>query len=378
MFFKDIPGQEDIKNYLRTAVRAGKLPHALLFAGEAGRGTLPLVRALIAYQTCLQRTEEDSCGQCEACQKTHKLGHPDVHFTFPTVGSKLGSADLMEHWRDLLMMNPFADIQDWMMQADAEKGNLNINAKELQAMLQFSSLKSYQGKEKVLVVWFAEFLDTEGNRLLKLIEEPPEGMYIYLVTEDRSRILNTIQSRCQSLVIKPLLDDEMAAYLRKHKGVEEEMAAKMAFIADGDMNQALKLLDAGNDDLFLEFILWMRVCYKLAPKELMDKVSQYQNWTKQQLKNFLEVGLNALEQILLAGTLNQTQLRLSEEAQKPILNLAKLLELDQIFEIKELIEQSIRSVERNANRKILIARQSLMIHRVIHRAPELESRKLPF
>jgi DNA polymerase-3 subunit delta' len=228
------------------------------------------------------------------------------------------------------------------------------------------------------VIWFAEFLDTEGNRLLKLIEEPPEGMYIYLVTEDRSRILNTIQSRCQSLVIKPLLDDEMAAYLRKHKGVEEEMAAKMAFIADGDMNQALKLLDAGNDDLFLEFILWMRVCYKLAPKELMDKVSQYQNWTKQQLKNFLEVGLNALEQILLAGKLNQTQLRLSEEAQKPILNLAKLLELDQIFEIKELIEQSIRSVERNANRKILIARQSLMIHRVIHRAPELESRKLLF
>jgi hypothetical protein len=110
----------------------------------------------------------------------------------------------------------------------------------------------------------------------------------------------------------------------------------------------------------------------------MDKVSQYQNWTKQQLKNFLEVGLNALEQILLAGKLNQTQLRLSEEAQKPILNLAKLLELDQIFEIKELIEQSIRSVERNANRKILIARQSLMIHRVIHRAPELESRKLLF
>lgn len=378
MFFKDIPGQEGIKQYLRTAVQSGKMPHALLFAGAAGRGTLPLVRALISYQFCLQRTDEDSCGHCEACQKTHKLGHPDIHFSFPTVGSKVLSADLMEHWRDLMLLNPFADIQDWMMQADAEKGNLDLSAKELQAMLQFSSLKSYQGKDKVLVIWFAELLDTEGNRLLKLIEEPPEGMYIYLVTEDRSRILNTIKSRCQSLVVKPLQDEEIETHLRKHKSIEEEQAERIAFVADGDMNQALKLLEAGNDDLFLEFILWMRVCYKLSPKELMDKVGQYQNWTKQQLKNFLEVGLNALEQILLARTMQQQELRLSEQAQKPILNLAKLLDLDQIFEIKEILEQSIRTVERNANRRILVARQSLMVHRVIHKAPELESRKLPF
>lgn len=88
MLFSDIIGQEDIKKKLIQSVRENRIPHAQLFLGPEGSGTLALALAYSQYINCKNRTEHDSCGICPSCIKYSKLTHPDLHFIFPTATNK--------------------------------------------------------------------------------------------------------------------------------------------------------------------------------------------------------------------------------------------------------------------------------------------------
>ena len=90
MYFKDIIGQETVKQRLRLEVREGRVPHAQLFAGPEGTGALPLAIAYARFLLCTRRGEEDACGTCPSCVKLNKLAHPALHFVFPVVKRKGG------------------------------------------------------------------------------------------------------------------------------------------------------------------------------------------------------------------------------------------------------------------------------------------------
>lgn len=274
----------------------------------------------------------------------------------------------MEAWRQLMLESPFASYQDWQQEATEDQKILNLNVKEIGEILEFSSLKSYEGGHKVLIIWMAEFLRKEGNRLLKLIEEPPPGMYIFLLTENEDQILNTIHSRCQNVLVKPLQEEEIAHFLREKHEVGAEKANKIAFQADGDVNTALSLLEDQQDDWFAEFVDWFRACYRLRPHDMYDKTIQFSKMNREEQKQFLEVGLTALESILLAKYSSEKTIRLSEDYIKPISNLANLLDFDQIEQLSDILTISIADIEQNINSKVLFMRQSVNIHRIMHRA----------
>ncbi|NBB89255.1 MAG: hypothetical protein GVX96_05665, partial [Bacteroidetes bacterium] len=240
MFFKQIPGNGAVKNQLQQAVHKEKLPHASLLLGAPGRAGLPLVRAIMAYIFCSKPQGSDSCGTCENCQKTHHLTHPDIHFTIPTIGSKSRSADLLQAWREMMQTNPYSSLTDWQNHIEAENKQFNINVLEVKDIIEFAGMKSYQGEEKFLVIWMADLLGQNGNRLLKMIEEPPSGMYIFLLAENRETILNTILSRCRMWVLDPFQDSEVQAYLESEFDTESPAAQSAAFQANGDLNAALK------------------------------------------------------------------------------------------------------------------------------------------
>ena len=206
MFFKDVIGQDTAKQQLIQEVREGRIPHAQLFCGPAGVGKLPLAMAYARYICCPNRTETDACGTCPSCVKWNKLVHPDVHFVFPIVKSAKGKKevcdDYIADWRHLVLSNPYFSLNHWLNEMGAENGQAIIYAKESDEITRKLSLKSSEGGYKVTIVWLPEKLhEVCANKLLKLLEEPPEKTIFLLVSEAPEMILSTILSPMVAPVI---------------------------------------------------------------------------------------------------------------------------------------------------------------------------------
>jgi len=228
MYFKDIPGKEAEKQFLLKNVKEDRLAHAQLFLGRTGSGQLSLALAYASYILCTNRKEKDSCGECSACLKSHKFIHPDVHFSFPVVKkdskkrNETTSNDFLKEWRSILEKNPYLDMQTWLHSLNLENGQGNINVKECVEIVKKLGLKTFESEYKVLIMWMPEYLRNEGNRLLKLIEEPPENTIIILVAEKQDAILNTILSRVQLLKVNPFSDGDIKQYLEEHLRVSSD------------------------------------------------------------------------------------------------------------------------------------------------------------
>jgi len=208
MQFQNVIGQFSAKHKLQNMMASGRMPHALLISAAEGFGGLPLAVALAQYINCENPTAQDSCGVCEACNKIKKLIHPDVFFTYPTVPQKSGdkpvSTDFIKQWRKAFSENPYLTYNQWLTQItdDNKQGNITVN--ECHEIIKRISLKNYEGKFKVQIIWMAELLREAGNALLKSIEEPPANTVFILVTEQPELILNTILSRTQMLRLPPI------------------------------------------------------------------------------------------------------------------------------------------------------------------------------
>ena len=194
MDFDIIPGQEALKSTVKQQIDAGRWPHASLMYGPKGAATLAFGLS-VARRLMVTGAREEI--RVNTGEKMDKLVHPDVHLVFPVQGDKSISDAFLKDWRGMVLQNPYMAISDWASVHATQRGNVNINVKECNNVIQKLSLKAFEGGNKVLVMWGAEFMGNNGNRLLKLLEEPPEKTYIILVAEDLERILPTIISRCQ-------------------------------------------------------------------------------------------------------------------------------------------------------------------------------------
>jgi len=201
MFFSDIPGKQIEKKYLIDNVNEDRLAHAQLFLGRPGAGQLALALAFASYVLCRDRQPDDSCGRCAACLKSHKVIHPDMHFAFPVIKKDgkqrkdVTSNDFLIPWRKIIHGNPYLDMNTWLHSLNVDNAQANINVKECVEIVKKLSLKTFESDHKILIMWMPEYLRNEGNRLLKLIEEPPDETLIILVAERQEEILNTILSR---------------------------------------------------------------------------------------------------------------------------------------------------------------------------------------
>jgi len=218
-------GQEKVKQSLTQLVDAARIPHAMLFLGPAGSGKLAMAIALAQYILCEQKAGGESCGVCRQCLKASKLVHPDLHFSYPFIGSKLTSLEYITQWRSAILDNPYLEVNQWLQLIGAENKQGNINKDECLRIIKQLSLKSFESDYKILILWLPEYLQKEGNRLLKLIEEPPEKTIFILVAEAQERILNTILSRCQIVKFNALSDELIINGLVGKKTISEEQAA---------------------------------------------------------------------------------------------------------------------------------------------------------
>ncbi|MEM9918550.1 MAG: hypothetical protein AAF990_10665 [Bacteroidota bacterium] len=365
MQFQQTIGQQLVKDQLRNMIQSGRLPHAQLFLGPTGCGKLSLALAFAQYLLCENRSEADSCGKCPACIKAAAMIHPDIHFSFPVVGTKMTSNNFLGNWRTAVGENPYVDINQWMQAIGAENKQGNLNKEECLNIIRKLSLKTFESTHKVLILWMPEYLGKEGNRLLKLIEEPPENTVFLLVAEDSERILNTILSRCQIVKINQLGDEELINGLIHHKGLNREQALQIAPLADGNFNEALKLLVEKSDDNAQLFLEWMRKCYKGNGVELVGWVDKFAKIGRENQKHFLRYALHFMREYLLLKMNVKDQVRLRPDELKTARNLIKVIEFEQIEALSALFNDCSFYVERNANPKILFLDASIRLHKIL-------------
>ena len=365
MQFNTVIGQQAAKAQLRRMADSERIPHALLLLGAPGSGDLALAVAFAQYVLCQKKQDGDACGQCSQCSKVEKLVHPDLHFSFPTVGANVTSDAHMADWRLALAENPYLDVNQWLQRIGAENKQGNINKEECVGIIRKLSLKAFEGSFKILVMWLPEYLGKEGNRLLKLIEEPPDDTLILLVAQNQELILNTILSRCQLVKASRLSDEEVEACLVTLKGISSEKACSIAHLAAGNFNEALNIAAQplkDNSNLFLD---WLRKCYQGNGVEMAAWTETFADLGRENQKQFLQYALHFMREYLHLKTTGNDQVRLLPEELKTAQNLSKIIGFGQIERIAKLFNDCSFHIERNANQKLLFLDASIQLNKIL-------------
>ena len=381
MLFQDILGQEHIKRYLTQSVDNGRIPHAQLFVGLEGVGTLPMAIAYAQYILCKNTNGENNNG-VDACNlKFNNLSHPDLHFAFPvTTSEKIKSHPIsnnyLDEWRQLLKEQPYGNLFDWyrLLGVDNKQGQIGVD--EAQEIVKVLSLKSYEGGYKVMIIWMAEKMNTAAaNKLLKLIEEPPSKTVFILIAEDEEQIISTIRSRCQVLHFPPLAEAVIKDALIKQFDLNEGVATKIAHQSNGNYNKACDLVYQDSEDIQFEtwFIFWIRSAFKAKGNKaaIHDLISWSEDIAKtgrETQKQFLNFCLDFFRQALLLNYNAQNLVYFEPKTESfKLENFAPYVHGANIMEISDELQDAIYHIERNGNPKIILTDLSIKLTRLLHK-----------
>lgn len=381
MLFSDILGQKHIKNHLTQSVDNGRIPHAQLFVGPEGSGTLPMAIAYAQYVLC-QNSNGENSGGIDACNlKFKNISHPDLHFAFPVttsdkVKSKPVSNFYLEEWRQLISQQPYGNLFDWykLLGVDNKQGQIGVD--EAQEIVRSLALKSYEGGYKVMLIWMADKLNiAAANKLLKLIEEPPNKTIFILITEDEDQIINTIKSRCQLLYFPPLAEEDIKNALVKNFSLEASVATKIAHQANGNYNKACDLVYQDSEDTQFEdwFIFWIRSAFKAKGNK--SAIHDLISWSEEIAKNgretqkqFLHYCLEFFRQAMLLNYNANELIYLETKSEKfKLENFAPYVHGNNVLEISDELQDAIYHIERNGNSKIILTDLSIKLTRLLHK-----------
>ena len=381
MLFSEILGQEHIKKHLTKSVDLGRIPHAQLFVGPEGSGTLPMAIAYAQYILCNNTNGENNSGN-EACNlKFNALSHPDLHFAFPvTTNDKVKkhpvSSHFLEEWRQLLDQQPYGNLFDWyrLLGVDNKQGQIGVD--EAHDIVKALALKSYEGGHKVMLIWMAEKMNIAcANKLLKLIEEPPEKTIFILIAEDEEQIISTIKSRCQALHFPPLAEAEISKGLMTQYDLSESDATKIAHQSNGNYNKACDLVYQDSEDLQFEewFVFWVRSAFKAkgnksAIHDLISWSEEIAKTGRETQKQFLNFCLDFFRQAMLLNYGAEDLVYLETKSSNfKLEKFAPFVHGANILDISNELQDAIYHIERNGNSKIILTDLSIKLTRLLHK-----------
>lgn len=381
MRFSEILGQDYIKSHLIHSAQAGRIPHAQLFVGPEGCGTLPMAIAYAQYILCQNPGNENQGGN-EACNvKFDTLSHPDLHFIYPTVTtegvkSKPKSADFVQEWREFLTAHPYAGLFNWYQTLGVQNKQGEIRVEDAQEILKSLALKSYEGGYKVMIVWMAEKLNiAASNKLLKILEEPMDKTLFVLIAENEEDIIQTIRSRCQVLQFNRLADQVIADELVARQNLDPRNASKIAHQAQGNYNKALQLLHEDGEDALFEkwFVDWVRGAFRAkgnaaAVGDLIGWSEQIAALGRETQKKFLHYCIDMFRQALLLNYQATSLVYMEPKIEKfKLENFAPFVNGNNINDIFKELSDAVYHIERNGNAKIVLTDLSIKLTRLIHK-----------
>ncbi len=368
MSFKNVIGQGAVKQSLTELVQHNRLSHALLFLGNEGSGALPLALAFTQYVVCENPTS-DACGVCPSCVKAQQLIHPDIHYSYPVIPKKPGdkpvSTDYVSEWREFISQYPYGNAYDWLQFIGAENKQGNITAQECADILRKLSLKSFESGYKILLLWMPEYLGNEGNKLLKLIEEPPANTLFLLVAENESLILPTILSRTQLVKIPVPETADIEKALVERAKVPAEQARQIAAISEGNYHEALQLIRHAEDDWQALLREWLNAILKTGPVAQVKWIDEISKAGRERQKQFLRYFSHLLEQAIRIRFMDADHLHIPDNERDVALRLNKIADIGRQKAIIEELDRAAYYIERNAHAKMLFHALTIRVYHII-------------
>ena len=374
MYFKDVIGHEHIIKKLISNINKKRISHAQLFWGQQGNGTLALALAYARYVQCRNKGDHDACGTCPSCLKFNKYEHPDLHFIFPSAPNKLhkekvSSKLFLPDWRKMISHTPYFEYFDWLEALGIENKQAIINAEDCNDIIRNLGLKAYESPYKIVVIYMIEKLSYQAApKLLKILEEPPDGTLFLLISDNKERIINTILSRTQILKVPQPGEEAIKKALTEKPGMDADTAGQIAFISGGVYTEALKLVKEGDEHLadFNSFREWMRLCYKNEGGNILKWVEKTAQYGREKQKSFCQYGLRIFRMCLLYNYNANELIRLGGEELDFLEKFSRFIHHKNAITIAEAFNEAIFHIERNANPKILFADLSFKLHRLMH------------
>tara|TARA_Y100001978_G_scaffold199645_1_gene214356 strand:+ start:1654 stop:2772 length:1119 start_codon:yes stop_codon:yes gene_type:complete len=372
MQFKDVIGQAKLKEKLIYGVRKKKISHAQLFLGDPGYGSLGLAMAFAQFILCENKTAEDSCGQCPSCRKINELQHPDLHFSFPTVQSvSKTSKPFYEDWRGQIKDSSYFSLFDWIKKIDSKERKPIISVDESYDIQRKLKLKSYEGGYKIMIIWMAEEMNTQcANKILKILEEPPNKTMFILLSKEEGKLLDTIISRCQILRVNRISEPDLKIHIEKDFQLNTEEADSIASYSEGNIIKAKEILNLDENDYSLKdhFIELMRSSYKKNVIDMMNWADQMAQTGKERQKIFLLYTSHMLRQSIIKNYAGNQNIKVSEDEFNFLDKFSPFINGKNIRDFMKSIDEAYYQLERNANAKILFTLLCFQSMRMLHKA----------
>ena len=396
MLFSQVVGQQQVKQHLLDMVQQNRLSHALLFLGTEGSGALPMALAFAQYISLLPssvkqpaeaslfgdpaspvplefpKTAEDADAFMQkqpGFSKAENYVHPDIHYSYPVIPKKSGdkpvSTDYAAEWREFIQQYPYGNVYDWLQFLDAENKQGNITAEECNDIIHKLSLKSFESPWKILVMWMPEYLGKEGNKLLKLIEEPPPDTLFILVAENEDAILPTIVSRCQLVKVSAIGSSAISEALIQRGKIDPQKAQQIGAIAQGDYREALHLLQDASEDWQSLLREWLNVTLKTGPTAQVKWVEEVSRLGREKQKQFLLYFMHLLQHSIRLRFNDGQAFNIAETEKDFAVRLNKIASVNHQRAIIEELNNAVYFIERNANAKILFHALTIKLYHVI-------------
>lgn len=376
MRFSEILGHDAQKKALVASVAMGRVPHAQLFVGPEGCGLLPMALAYAQYVFCNSKVSVGTEGDPGCHLRCDQLSHPDLHFVYPTtstdrVKSKPTSSAFLEEWRAFVKEQPYGSIFNWYQHLGVENKQGQIGVADAQELTSCLSLKSYEGGWKGVIIWGADKLNVSAaNKLLKLVEEPPEKTLILLLANHEEKVLETLRSRCQKTSFSPLPTQVITSGLVS-RGCHRETAQHLAHQANGNFNLALSLLKNTDSPFEDWFVRWVRTAFKArgnkgAVLELMAWSQQVAGTGRETQKQFLGYCIEMFRQALMTNYELKQLTHFTSKGNFELDRFAPFIHSGNIFLIIKALEDGCFHIERNGNAKMIFSELSLTLTKLIH------------
>lgn len=374
MRFKDIAGQQDIKNKLINSVKSGRISHAQLFLGPEGCGNLPMAIAFARYLSCINRGDSDSCGTCTSCIKYNKLIHPDLHFVFPVNTGKKDlnhppvSDDYIAEWREILLRDPYMAENQWYEYIGIENKQGFIGSEESHQIIRKLQLKSFESDHKIMIIWLPEKMNQySANKLLKIIEEPPEETYFIMVSESTQNMLPTILSRLQVVSFTRISDSDMKTALKEKYDLPDKSIDNLIHLSNGNYHKASEIIHSGEEmTFFLEkFIMLMRLAYQKNISGLVNLVDELHELGREKLKRFIHYSLKMVRENYIMNLKYEEMIYLTNEERDFSEKLHLFIHLKNVNDIYKLFNQASMDIESNAYARIVLLDIGLQLNEML-------------
>ncbi len=379
MFFRDVIGQDEIKNKLIQTVVDGRISHAQLFAGPEGSGSLALALAYAQYISCTDKLESDSCGVCPSCNKYLKLIHPDLHFVFPVNTTEAVtkkepvSDDFIFKWREMLLEDPYPTLFGWYDRIGIENKQGIVNVRESAEIIRKLNLKTFESDYKIMIIWLPEKMNLpSANKLLKILEEPYENTVFMMVTESPEQIIPTILSRTQILKIPAIEPGPMSEALKKMFEMTDGEIQDAVRLSDGNYNKAVEYIQKSEETEvnFERFGSIMRLAYSRNIRGILDWIDQMSTLGREKQKNFLVYGLRLVRENYMMNMGNNELVRMSVKEKEFASKFSTFIHHNNAALIAEEINKACLHIEANAYDKIVFLDMAMKLIKLIRQVPD--------